>query len=357
MSYFTPERKYYRGQLVDDPSQAITQTLPWQQVTLDVLPADGQVPAWSAALNKYVPITLPTGGSGTGDVVGPGSSTLDNVASFANTTGKLIKDSGIATASLILNSGSYADPSWITSLAWAKITGAPSFLTSETDPVWLTDKPSYLTSAAAASAYSPIGHGHVWASISGTPTTVAGYGISDAPRGLHVAYLPPSGSYVLATFVSGTLTTQTGLANRLDLYPFVPAHNLPINQLAIEVTTGVAGALMKIGIWENASGLPGALVVGTGDLDGSSNGVKTFAVSTTLVAGKVYWMGVHYSSNNSVRAIPVAMSMTIAYPAAGGTALSNARRATATYGLGLPDPAPAGSVNNLTLAAIMLRVA
>lgn len=45
----------------------------------------------------------------------------------------------------------------INDVAWSKITGAPSFLTSETDPVWLADKPSYLTSASASATYQPIG--------------------------------------------------------------------------------------------------------------------------------------------------------------------------------------------------------
>jgi hypothetical protein len=34
----------------------------------------------------------------------------------------------------LLSSGSYANPAWLTSLAWSKISGAPSFLTAETDP-------------------------------------------------------------------------------------------------------------------------------------------------------------------------------------------------------------------------------
>ena len=33
----------------------------------------------------------------------------------------------------VLSSGSYSDPSWITSLAWTKISGAPAFLTAESD--------------------------------------------------------------------------------------------------------------------------------------------------------------------------------------------------------------------------------
>ena len=36
-------------------------------------------------------------------------------------------DSGIAPATLILNSGSYANPAWIASLAWAKLTGVPAY--------------------------------------------------------------------------------------------------------------------------------------------------------------------------------------------------------------------------------------
>jgi hypothetical protein len=43
-----------------------------------------------------------------------------------------------------LLSGSYLNPSWISSLEWSKITSAPAFLTSETDPVftaWLLTNP------------------------------------------------------------------------------------------------------------------------------------------------------------------------------------------------------------------------
>jgi len=40
------------------------------------------------------------GGGGTGDVLGPGSSVLNNLASFADTSGKVIKDSGILSTSV-----------------------------------------------------------------------------------------------------------------------------------------------------------------------------------------------------------------------------------------------------------------
>jgi len=76
--------------------------------------------------------------------------------------------------------GSYSNPSWIASLAWSKISGAPSFISSETDPVWLTDKPSYLTSISAAATFSALGHTHTFSSLTSKPTTLSGYGITDA---------------------------------------------------------------------------------------------------------------------------------------------------------------------------------
>lgn len=53
----------------------------------------------------------------------------------------------------VITSGSYADPDWISSIAWSKITGAPAFITTETDPIWSADKPSYSTTAAIATNY------------------------------------------------------------------------------------------------------------------------------------------------------------------------------------------------------------
>lgn len=50
-------------------------------------------------------VTFGTGAGGTGDVVGPGSSGLDNVAYFTSTTGKAIGDTGIARTALVTATG------------------------------------------------------------------------------------------------------------------------------------------------------------------------------------------------------------------------------------------------------------
>jgi hypothetical protein len=83
-------------------------------------------------------------------------STLRPVTSVFGRTGAINAASGDYSSFYPLLSESYTNPSWITSLPWSKITSAPSFLTSESDPVWLTDKPDYLTSSDAASMYQSI---------------------------------------------------------------------------------------------------------------------------------------------------------------------------------------------------------
>jgi hypothetical protein len=58
-------------------------------------------------------------------------------------------------SSYVSLTGSYSNPTWLTDLDWAKITGAPAFLTSytETDPVWTSEKINYYTKTAADARY------------------------------------------------------------------------------------------------------------------------------------------------------------------------------------------------------------
>lgn len=220
-------------QLADAPSSYAGQTLKAVRVN-----------AAETALEFF------TLGGGTGDVVGPASSTANALAIFNGTTGKLIKDgaapgaaggylrsdgtswlrvSGVAWADLtstpttlagygitdavpstrtltingsaqdlsanrtwtvgdVLTSGSYANPSWITSLAYAKITGAPT--PGSATFIGLTDVPAtYVGQAgklvrvnATPNALEFIDLSTLsigWGQLTGTPTTIAGYGITD----------------------------------------------------------------------------------------------------------------------------------------------------------------------------------
>lgn len=70
-----------------------------------------------------------TGGGGSGDVTGPASSVDNRVVTFDGTTGKVIQDSGVGVATLVLTTGTYSNPAWLTGLAWSKVTGTPTTAT------------------------------------------------------------------------------------------------------------------------------------------------------------------------------------------------------------------------------------
>lgn len=92
--------------------------------------------------------------AGTGDVVGPASSTANALAVYNGNTGKLIKDGAApgAAGGYVRSDGT----NWVRApgVAWTDLTGAPS-------------------------VFAPSAHTHVWADVTGTPTTIAGYGITD----------------------------------------------------------------------------------------------------------------------------------------------------------------------------------
>ena len=182
-------------------------------------------------------------------------------------------------------------------------------------------------------------------------------GLSYGFTGIHVPHVPPSGNYVIPSVASLALATVGGAAGRIDFYPFVPSKTFTIDRLALEVTTLIAASQLKIGIYSDLAGIPDALLLGTGDLDGASTGVKFGAVAFTFVAGTPYWLAVHFSANTTVRGIAVGGLIQLAYPAAGGTALSTVRRATVTYASGLPNPAPSAVLNGAAAPVVMLRVA
>jgi predicted neuraminidase len=113
-----------------------------------------------------------------------GRSFVTGVSSAFGRSGIITAQSGDYSAFYPLLTGSYANPSWLTSLAYSKLTGIPTLLSQFTnDGVFITgaytgfdsryvslsgsySNPSWLTSLA-------------WSKITGIPTTVAGYGITD----------------------------------------------------------------------------------------------------------------------------------------------------------------------------------
>lgn len=104
----------------------------------------------------------------------PATGTVQNPSTspFPTTYPTTLAQYNINDPLIVLTSGSYANPTWVTSLAWAKLTGTPTTLAGYgiTDPIVLTSgtyaNPGWITTLA-------------WAKLTGTPTTAVGYGITN----------------------------------------------------------------------------------------------------------------------------------------------------------------------------------
>lgn len=126
-------------------------------------------PAWITSLPWSKIGTTPTtiAGYGITDAL---------VHTFNGRNGVVVPLAGDYTAALVTNAvsviGSYSNPAWITALAWSKIGTTPTTIAGYgiTDPIVLTSgtyaDPAWLTTLS-------------WAKLIGKPTTVSGFGISD----------------------------------------------------------------------------------------------------------------------------------------------------------------------------------
>jgi hypothetical protein len=176
--------------------------------------------------------------------------------------------------------------------------------------------------------------------------------------GVHGAATYGSGAFVLPAVNGTALSVAAAVANRFEAVPFIAAHDLTINELALEVTTLIAASQFRLGIYsDNGSAAPGTLLVGTGLLDSGSTGYKAEAIaSRTLTAGELYWLVVLSSSTQAYRAVALAGAYAFSAPAAAATTMLTLQRGTSTFASGLPASAPACTPTNALIPAIRLRL-
>jgi hypothetical protein len=98
-------------------------------------------------------------------------------------------------------------------------------------------------------------------------------------------------------------------------------------------------------------------LVGTGNLDCATTGVKAEGIASfTFKSGITYWIGVLFSSTQTVRGIPLSACLSLGIASTGGSFFT-VRRATQTYASGLPASAPVTTLTSTVVPLIRLRVA
>ncbi len=141
-----------------------------------------------------------------------------------------------------------------------------------------------------------------------------------------------------------TPTALTLNANRLYATVLYVAQPATFNQAGIEVTTAIAGATIRLGVYQaNTNGTPNALVADLGTIDASTTGFRpTPAISLTLARG-LYWLSGAPSAAVAVKALNSLTGTTavIGHDGTSGTQPRSAffRSTLLTSGFtSLPDP-------------------
>lgn len=115
-----------------------------------------------------------------GAVTGPTSAVGDRIAVFNGTSGKVIKDSGYTIATSVPSGAKFTDTNYYhTSGTWSGFTYTASKVGSPGDLAFTIPTGTASTQVAVGN------HTHTFASLTSKPTTLAGYGITDAAASGH----------------------------------------------------------------------------------------------------------------------------------------------------------------------------
>lgn len=98
-----------------------------------------------------------------------------------------------------------------------------------------------------------------------------------------------------------TLAGVTAVVGRLYCVAQYIDRDMKIDKLTMETTTGGAGAVMRLGIYEPSyeGYYPGRMLCMTDSLDGSGIGPVTGNVTVNLLGGRTYWFFFHQVSGTA----------------------------------------------------------
>lgn len=293
-----PANRWLHGQITTYTGTSLT-------VNVGAVNGSGTGTAWDIRISG--PQGAPA--AGTGDFVSPATSVAGNLVSFGNTTGKLGEDSGIAKADVFLKSTDTAEvitegatKKFMTVAERTKLSGiasgadvtgtanvgtalqGASAKTTPVDADTLTglnsassNAPMRITWANIKATlksyfdtlYAAASHSHAWSAITGKPTTLGGFGITDAAPSSHIG----SGGTAHADATTSTSGFMSGAdKTKLNGMASGATANATDAQLrdrsthtgtqAASTITGLA-TVATSGAYSDLSGAPGLATVAT----------------------------------------------------------------------------------------------
>jgi hypothetical protein len=149
-------------------------------------------------------------------------------------------------------------------------------------------------------------------------------------------------------------TNATGVANRCFTFPFIPSKTITISAIRLKVNTLMIGSNARILIFDNLINVPNNKIYESSNLDCSTTGLKTATTSQTFTAGTVYWLAVHYSSNQIIAGFTPTALINIKSSTASPIGCVYAYRTDQTFGsfpstFGTPTEVVSGAVPGVQL--------
>lgn len=131
--------------------------------------------------------------------------------------------------------------------------------------------------------------------------------------GVHCLTPPYSGRVYIPMINWGVLANTATTANVIRLILFIPAQDITVSSLSINVGTGGA-ATSRILVYSDVNGLPGDKLIESTDLSVATTGLKTFTTTYTFTAGTTYWVGTYHSGGFSTFNIPASNLLLVNLP-------------------------------------------
>lgn len=170
------------------------------------------------------------------------------------------------------------------------------------------------------------------------------------------------GGYYDNSFHGAVATAVPGPAGGAEMAPFYTSERMRIDQIGVFVSPLITGALGKCFIY--GSGInnwpDNLLFEGSDDLLFSTTGYKSHSLDFTFDSGRLYWLGVHQSSNSTLRRVNTNSAVNLGLSGPAATTYYTVIRRVIEYGTPLPASwnfLPSDRVANVPPLSIRMRAA